>query len=108
MAFSSLFYPGEISCKIEVTEHRDQQSYFYNVYSIPQIAKFVKDYHFEVAKFEKFEMDIDLPKPATEDYMGTYTVQVNDDLESSKRLQISGPLLMNWGFLLLKHSQKFL
>lgn len=104
IAFSSLFYPGEISCKIEVTEHKDNGSYFYNVHSIPQIQKFVKKYNYEVAKFEKFEMDIDLPKPPTDDFMSTYTVQVVDEHSKTKRIQISGPLLMNWGFLMLKRS----
>jgi hypothetical protein len=54
----------------------------------------LKDKGYTVFKYCPFEMDIDLPKPE-HTLMGTYT----KTLPNGKRLQISGPLLMNWYFI---------
>ena len=44
VALSSLFYDGEISCRIEVTEHLRQRSSFYNVYAIPELHRLAQDF----------------------------------------------------------------
>ena len=100
IGITSLFFDGDVSCRIEVqddatpTSEMPYRSSFYNVYAIPQIKQLLehRGYHFACTPFE---IDIDLPKPASNG-MGTYTVR----LEDGKRLQISGPLLMNWYFVL--------
>lgn len=106
MAFSSLFYAGDISCKIEVTQHQRNKNSFYNIYSVPEIARWAEAHDFRFVKFEKFEIDIDLIAPASVDSMGTYTQRVLTDAESFRRIQISGPLLMNWGFILLERLER--
>jgi hypothetical protein len=45
----------------------------------------------DVAAFD-FNISIDLPRPASLDRMGTYTLK----LESGQRIQVSGALLMPW------------
>lgn len=94
---SSLFYDGRIDFQTRVREYgtdsgREGYNAFYNVYSLPVFREFclsrgVRD----VIGFD-FNISIDLPRPANADKMGTYTVK----LESGKRLQISGALLMPW------------
>jgi SAM-dependent methyltransferase len=95
LAFSSLFYPGDISCKVEVTEHGGPRTTFYNVFGVPELARAFKTYGYRLAKYERFDIDIDLAKPDNADHMRTYT----ERLEDGRLLQISGPLLMNWGFV---------
>jgi len=95
MAFSSLFYDGEISCKIEVTEHTRPRWSYYNIYSIPRVEKFMKGRGYEMADAHPFTPHIDLPKPDNPDLMKTYSVRNSHGL----RLQFSGPLYLPWWFL---------
>jgi len=44
IAMSSLFYEGDISCKIEVEEHAAGNHFFYNVYSIPAVSRFAREF----------------------------------------------------------------
>jgi SAM-dependent methyltransferase len=106
VAVSSLFYEGDISCAIEVNEHTRERKSFYNVYSIPSVDRFCRQHGYRVAQFQPFEIDIDVPPPVQRDLMGTFTVtaQSQDGGEPPRRLQISGPLLMNWYFLLMSRS----
>jgi hypothetical protein len=70
---------------------------------VPQIESYSRSFGYSLLKFERFEIDIDLPKPSDRDRMGSYTVLCPDEShENDRRLQISGPLLMNWGFVLLE------
>jgi SAM-dependent methyltransferase len=101
IALSSLFYPGDISCRIEVTEHTRARQTFYNVYAMPAIARFCADFGYRITKSDPFEIDIDIPEPENRDLMGTYTLRV-DGGGPSHRLQVSGPLLMNWHCLLIE------
>jgi SAM-dependent methyltransferase len=101
IALSSLFYEGDISCKIEVDEHAANRRFFYNVYSIPAVSRFAAEYGYRVAEARPFEIDIDLPQPDDADAMGTYTVRTAEP-GAPKRLQISGPLLMNWHYVMLE------
>lgn len=101
VAFSSLFFEGHVSCKIEITDHStslsDEQPRrtYYNIYSLPQVAHTLQDCGYSRVSFNPFEIDRDLAKPS-HGGMGTYT----EKTESGSRLQRSGPLLMPWYFVL--------
>lgn len=100
IALSSLFFDGNVNCKIDLEEynsgidHEPKQT-FYNVYSLPLVEKFLGDLGFKKFLFKPFEIDIDIIKPDHK-IMGTYT----ETLNNGKKLQLSGPLLMNWYFIL--------
>jgi ubiquinone/menaquinone biosynthesis C-methylase UbiE len=66
----------------------------YNTYAYNTIRKWICG-KIKNVTMHKFEMGIDLPKPATK-WVGTYTRQIK---ETGERLQISAGLLMNWGIL---------
>jgi hypothetical protein len=104
IGISSLFYDGDISCKIEVFEHSKNRKAFYNVYSLNELNRFASEYGYEVASSEKFNIEIDIPKPKNTNFMTTYTEKIEGGLDN-QRLQISGPLLMNWYFVLIKKLQ---
>lgn len=69
-------------------------SSYYNTYSLPRIKEFLAQKGYRTFKYIPFEIDVDLPKPE-HTHMQTYT----ETLQNGKRLQISGPLLMNWYFI---------
>jgi SAM-dependent methyltransferase len=100
IALTSLFFDGDVNCKIDLEEYNrgidnEPKQTFYNVYSLPLVEKFLRELGFIKFLFTPFEIDIDIPKPDHK-IMGTYTETLND----GKRLQLSGPLLMNWYFIL--------
>lgn len=97
----SLFYEGDISCRIEVFEHSRGSKFFYNCYSLKELSRLADEYSYKIDRTNCFNIEIDIPKPANIDLMGTYTEKVIEGSED-KRLQISGPLLMNWYFVLIK------
>jgi ubiquinone/menaquinone biosynthesis C-methylase UbiE len=100
ISLSSLFYDGLVDCKVEIQEFKNPQernsfkTSFYNIYSLPRIKNFFFEKGYKIFKYCPFEIDIDLPKPE-HTYMQTYTQMLID----KKRVQISGPLLMNWYFI---------
>lgn len=108
IALSSLFYDGLIESKTEISELNDPNELddglanrsFYNTYSIPKIKCFLQKQGYSIFKHTPFEIDIDLPKPE-HSRMGTYT----ERLSNGKRLQLSGPLLMNWYFIYAEKTQ---
>lgn len=103
VGLTSLFYEGDISCTIEVNEHARDRRSFYNVYSIPALARYVGKHGYKISRQSRFLIDVDIKKPDSSDSMGTYTVPLKEGPDSrSERLQISGPLLMNWYFLLIE------
>ena len=103
VAISSLFFEGDISCAIEVNEHSRERKSFYNVYSIPAVMRQASKFGFQVTRKLKFVIDIDLAKPKNIDLMGTHTILARSGVGAlDERLQISGPLLMNWHFLLIE------
>lgn len=103
IALTSLFYEGNISCKIEVTEHLRQKTQHYNVYSIPEVNNYCKKYGYQITEFEPFKIEVDLAKPTDLDFMSTYTRKLfTDNNNNSERIQISGPLLMNWYMVLIE------
>ena len=93
---SSLFYEGDIDFEIKVREFKKESGQdgfnsYYNVYSLPQFKKFVYSLGVKNIEVYNFDIDIDIPRPPI-DQMGTYTVK----LENSKKLQISGAVVMSW------------
>lgn len=96
LAFSSLFYEGDISCKIEVNEPKRPRSSFYNIYSIQRTERFLKERGYRMADCVPFDIDINLAPPENRDLMGTYTVPLKP---SGRKLQFSGPLCLPWHFL---------
>jgi SAM-dependent methyltransferase len=102
-ACSSLFYDGEINCTIEVDEISRGRKTWYNCYSIPAVKRYAESLGYTLSRWEPFDIDIDIPKPETVDLMSTYTIGVaNTDNTNKKRLQVSGPLLLNWHFLMFE------
>lgn len=105
-----MFYDGDISTKLAVTEHSVDTVSYYNTYSLPQIKKFCQSFNYNLEESKDFDIDIDIDEPKDKDRMATYTVKVDQnkiDLNQDmveKRLQISGPVLMNWKNILIKKS----
>jgi SAM-dependent methyltransferase len=101
IALTSLFYDGEVNCKIETQDYtRPLNNYpykeaFYNIYAIRLVKELFEEYGYRKFIYVPFEIDIDIPKPSHSG-MGTYT----EKLQNGKRIQISGPLLMPWYFIL--------
>lgn len=89
IAVSSLFYPGEISCRIQVQEKKRPRASFYNVYSVPEVTEFMAERGYRTI-YKPFEIDIELEKPSNPDIMKSWT--------DHGRI-FSGPLYLPWGFL---------
>ena len=101
VAVTSLFYEGNISCHSIVREAQGR-TLEYNTYSLSQFEKYTESLGYRLSHFEPFNISIDIPKPANRDTMGTYTLRaLSDGIPAPFRLQISGPLLLNWAFVLL-------
>lgn len=99
IAISSLFYDGFIDCEIKVRDYTKSKGkkageVFYNVYSLRLIERFFKKNGYRKFQYIPFIIDIDIDKNK-DGRMGTYTVKTKE----GSRLQISGPLLMNWYFI---------
>ena len=101
IGLTSLFYEGDISCRIEVFEHIRSRKTFYNVYSLKELNRLAVEYGYKIVKSDRFDIQIDIPKPTNTDLMGTFTEKVEGSSDY-QRLQISGPLLMNWYFVLIR------
>jgi len=101
IALSALFYDGEVSCTIQMKDFttpkpgRPFRESFYNIYSLNHIQQLFKELGFSEFNYIPFEIDIDLPRPESKG-RGTYTKK----LENGHRIQISGPLLQPWYFIL--------
>ena len=100
IAFSSLFYDGLIETNTLVnvldTNSTTVETSQYNTISIPKLERIMKKKSYFLIGNEKFDIKKDLVQKNNNE-MGTYTI-----LSTSGRLQISGPLLMNWHFLLFE------
>lgn len=106
IALTSLFYEGDITCRIEVEEHKRKKKSLYNIYSLPAISRLCQGNGFSLVKAIPFEIGVDIDKPSNIDLMGTYTRSIfagND--KKLERLQISGPILMSWYMLLIEKSK---
>ena len=72
---------------------------FYNIYTLERIRFLFKELGYNDFYTCRFDIDTDIPKP-THGGMGTYTEQ----LKNGQRIQISGPVLMSWYFILARNS----
>jgi ubiquinone/menaquinone biosynthesis C-methylase UbiE len=105
IGLTSLFYEGDITCRIEVDEHTRNRKTFYNVYSLPAISRLCKEYNYSLKKFFPFVIDRDLKKPDNPNLMSTYTRKcIIDNSSGEERIQLSGPILMNWFMLLIERN----
>jgi ubiquinone/menaquinone biosynthesis C-methylase UbiE len=73
IGLTSLFYDGDITCRIEVEEHTRSRKTFYNVYSIPAISRLCEQYNYTITKISPFVINKDIQKPKNPDLMSTYT-----------------------------------
>ena len=101
IGISSLFYDGKISSVTKVFEHEIDTFTYYNTYSIPVVEEFCLKYNYNISKSSDFNIDINIPKPENSDRMSTYTQDIINN-EYKKKIQISGPLLMNWKNLIIE------
>jgi hypothetical protein len=103
---NSLFTDALVGVKIEVTQYNDESlaekvgPVPYNIYCLDRFCAECHRAGASSVVSTDFEIDVDLPRPAHR-HMGTYT----EKLESGRRLQISGPLLMPWKFVLLRKGE---
>lgn len=93
---SSLFYDGDVDFITQVREFRTETGKnhftdYCNVYSLPHFKEMVYELGGKNIEVYDFDINIDLPKPSI-DKMVSYT----EKLETGKRLQISGAVLLFW------------
>jgi len=101
ICMSGLFYEGDISCKTLVYDHSLEREVYYNTYSLKELNRISNFYGYKLTKVKPFKIDIDISEPKNKDHMSTFTIQIAD---SSDRLQISGPILLNWYFVMIEKS----
>lgn len=100
IAFSSLFYEGEIEYVNRIRNYyrplngKEYTEYYYNIFSIIRCREFMKELGYHNFEYMPYEIDIDIPKADNMDG-GTYTVNTAE----GKRIQISGALMMPWYFV---------
>jgi hypothetical protein len=103
IAISSLFNESLVEATVVTKDYSRPYSNFqstdkfYNIYSIQKTADLLSKLGYSEFSFQRFEIDIDLSKPE-HGGMGTYTERLAD----GRRLQISGPVLMSWYFILAR------
>lgn len=103
IAFSSLFYDGDIDYTIllkdyvDVAEGKEYTTCYYNISSIPRVRKLLYNLGYTAFEYTPFNIDIDLEQ-TVKNGLGTYTKK----LENGERIQISGGLMMPWYFILAK------
>lgn len=107
IALSSLFYEGLIEAEISIKRYSSDGNNIsaspydvspYNVYSMPIVEDFLKENGFVEFFWRKFDIKSPLKKPADVNKMGTYTIEE----KSGSLLQVSGPIIMPWQFLIAK------
>ena len=95
IAITSIFYEGPIDCISRIVDQTTHSEHFMNVFSLPPIKSYCEEYGYTNFYAVPYGIDIDLPK-SDDGGMGTFT----EKLENGSRLQISGPKLMPWYFIL--------
>ncbi len=103
ICISSLFWEGLIDFNIKLDLLKNDKpsrqvlsSTYYNIYSLKNFINFYKKYNYKKILCKKFEIKKNL-KNNFKEGMGTYTIK-----NKGKNIQISGPLLMNWYFIIFK------
>jgi len=97
LAFSSLLYEGKVDYKIYVKDFSKSEftEGWYNIYSIHTLKKILIKKGYKNFKFEKFNIQYNLPKPM-HGGMQSYTVKSY----SGKRMIFSGALHIPYAFFL--------
>ncbi len=100
---SSLFWEGLIDFNIKLDHLKNDKpdrkvldSVYYNIYSLKNFLNLYKKHNYKKILCEKFEIKKIL-KNKFKEGMGTYTIK-----NEGKNVQMSGPLLMNWYFIIFK------
>lgn len=105
IALTSLFFDGDVNCKVEIQDYTQPledkpfREIYYNVYSLNLIKNLLEDHGYTNFKYKWFNIDTDLPVPKSKG-MGTYTQKLID----GRRIQRSGPVLMDWYFIYAEKS----
>lgn len=94
---TGLFSEGYIEQFNKCFDSEANWEFEYKIYSLPKMADWLKEKYNAEVTFEPFEIDMDIPKPKDIRF-GTYT----EKLESGKRLQISGYMVMPWYNVFIK------
>ena len=103
IVISSLFTDALVDAKIELKQFVDESlresrdQIFYNIYCLDRFKAECRRLGAASVEAFDFEMDRDLPRPSHRQ-MGTYTEKLAD----GRRIQLSGPLLMPWKFLVVR------
>lgn len=99
IGLTSLFYQGEITAQTIIYEHLRNRHINYNTYSLPRFSDYCESLGYRISSAIPFVFPFDLPTPADKNFMSTYTLKSD---ERNDRIQISGPMLMNWMTLILE------
>ncbi len=103
MAFSSLFWDGNIDYRIELRNYDDciaEKEYstvHYNVISIPHLSSILRKYGYHYVYYEPFEIDMDI-EPGDTKKLSYYTVKT----EKGKRMAFNTCLYQPEGFVFAK------
>jgi SAM-dependent methyltransferase len=99
IAVNSIFYDGPVDFRTNITEydeeHRVLRNFNYNICPLPLLEELLSKNGYRVLA-EKFEIDIDLPRPEHK-LVGTYTVD-----SSEGKLQFTGAMFLPWYFVLAR------
>jgi SAM-dependent methyltransferase len=100
---SSLFWEGLIDFNIKLNvlkngnwDRKKLHSKYYNIYSLKNFLSFYKKNNYKAILCRKFLIKKKLKNNFNYN-MGTYTIK-----NKQKNIQISGPLIMNWYFIIFK------
>jgi ubiquinone/menaquinone biosynthesis C-methylase UbiE len=95
---TSLFSEGWLEQYTTAYDIKENWKGVYKIYSLERFKEALRKIGGNVSlEYERFNIDIDLPKPS-EPKFGTYT----EKTKNGKRLQISGYMLMPWYNILVK------
>jgi len=105
IALSSLFYDGLIEAEITIKHYPPDSTDIvpppldispYNVYSVELVEKFFREMGYVSIHWREFNITVPLERPSDKHKMGTYTIETS----TGNLMQVSGPLLMPWRFLI--------
>jgi SAM-dependent methyltransferase len=103
LVVTGLFTDFQADARIEVLDYTwsadCQGPFHFNVYSLARFRKFCEERGCREFVSRDFEIDIDLPRPATGG-LRTYTERLAD----GRRLQFTGPILEPWKFIAMRAS----
>lgn len=101
---SSLFWEGLIDFSIKLNFLKDDSfnrklssSFYNNIYSLNNFLNFYNKNGYDSIYTKKFNIKKTLKKNSRDFTMGTYTID-----NKNKKIQVSGPIIMNWYFIVFK------